>query len=221
MTRETTLQRHPGSTAAWLAEALRRAILRGELRDGQALPQDELAARFGVSKIPVREALVQLQAEGLVTLIPNRGAVVAALSAPEVMEIYAMRVALETLALRHAIPHLTQADFVRLDSLITIMDDERDPLGWSELNREFHALLYRPCQMPRLLDAIQSLHVSVQRYVVTYLARNNHHSEAQRQHRIIFRACRQRDVALATQRLAEHLEQAAEKIAALITPRQS
>ncbi len=215
---EALTQRSASSTAAWLAAELRRAIVRGELHDGQALPQDELAARFGVSKIPGREALVQLQAEGLVTLIPHRGATVAALSAPEVAEIYAMRIALETLALRHAVTNLTSADLVRLEGLITIMEDERDPLAWSELNREFHARLYAPCRMPRLLDAIQSLHVSVQRCVVAYLTQSNHHREAQHQHRLILRACRRRDVALATRQLSEHLQQAADNIAKLLTP---
>ncbi|MFN4294979.1 MAG: GntR family transcriptional regulator [Thermoflexales bacterium] len=204
------------ATSEWIAAALRQAILQGEYKGGQPLPQDEVAARFGVSKIPAREALLQLKAEGLVTFYPNRGAVVSELSADEVDEIYAMRIALETLALRRAIPNMTRADFVRLDGLITIMDDERDALKWSALNWEFHAALYRPCAMPRLLDAIRALHANVQRYVVIYLTSVDYHAEAQRQHRVILRACRRGNADLAADQLAKHLGQAAKKMTVLL-----
>lgn len=205
------------ATSEWIAEALRAAILQGDLRGGQALPQDEVAAQFGVSKIPMREALLQLRAEGLVTFYPNRGAVVSELSAEEVDEIYAMRIALETLALRRAIPGLTRADFVRLDGLITIMDDERAALKWSELNWEFHAALYAPCKMPRLLDQIRALHVNVQRYVVVYLAASDdYHAEAQRQHRVILKACQRGNADAAAEQLAKHLGQAATKMVKLL-----
>ena len=211
---------HPPATATseWIAAALRQAILRGEFKSGQPLPQDEIAARFGVSKIPAREALLQLKAEGLVRFYPNRGAVVAELSADEVNEIYAIRIALETLALRQALPKLTHADFVRLEGTIAIMDDERDPLRWSELNWEFHAALYQPCGMPRLLAHIRALHVNVQRYLVVYLASQEYHAEAQRQHRAILHTCRQGDVEAAVDQLAGHLAQAAEKMTRLLRP---
>ncbi|MDW8395441.1 MAG: GntR family transcriptional regulator, partial [Anaerolineae bacterium] len=205
-------------TAEWIAAELRREIVRGALKSGQPLPQDELAARFGVSKIPAREALFQLRAEGLVSFSPNRGAVVASLSADEVEEIYAMRIALETLALQRALPRLARADFVRLEGLITIMDDEQDPLRWSELNWEFHRLLYAPCKLPRLLDTIQSLHVNVQRYVVAYLSSVNYHAEAQQQHRAILHACQQGDAERATALLAAHLQQASDKMRDLLAP---
>lgn len=203
-------------TAEWIAAELRREIIRGTLKGGQPLPQDELAARFGVSKIPAREALFQLRAEGLVAFSPNRGAVVASLSADEVEEIYAMRIALETLALRRALPKLTRADFVRLEGLITIMDDEQDPLRWSELNWEFHHLLYAPCKLPRLLETIESLHVNVQRYVIAYLSNFNYHVEAQQQHRSILQACQQGDAEQAVALLAAHLQQASDKMCSLL-----
>lgn len=210
-------RRSAAVTSEWIAAAVRQAILKGELKSGQALPQDEIAAQFGVSKIPMREALLQLRAEGLVTFYPNRGAIVSALSADEVDEIYAMRIALETLALRRAVPNFTRAEFVRLDGLITIMDDERDALKWSELNWEFHAALYAPCRMPRLLDEIRALHVNVQRYVVVYLAASvDYHSKAQRQHRVILKACQRGNADAAADQLATHLRQAARKMTTLL-----
>ena len=216
LTNLTLIRPKAAATSEWIAAALRQAILQGEFKSGQALPQDEVAARFGVSKIPAREALLQLKAEGLVTFYPNRGAVVSELSAEEVDEIYAIRIALETLALRRAIPNMTRADFVRLDGLITIMDDERDALKWSELNWEFHAALYAPCRMPRLLDQIRALHTNVQRYVVIYLTSVDYHTEAQRQHRVILRACQRGNADVAANQLARHLGQAARKMSALL-----
>jgi DNA-binding GntR family transcriptional regulator len=204
------------NTPDWIAQTLRQAILCGDLKSGQPLPQDEIAARFGVSKIPAREALLQLRAEGLVTFYPNRGAIVSALSAEEVDEIYAMRIALETLALRRAIPKHEWADFVRLDGLITIMDDERDALKWSALNWEFHAALYAPCALPRLLESIRALHANVQRYVVVYLTSTDYHTEAQRQHRVILKACQRGNADAAADQLARHLSQAATKMRALL-----
>lgn len=200
------------ATPDWIAGELRRAILQGEFKSAQPLPQDEIAAQFGVSKIPIREALLQLRAEGLVTFYPNRGAVVSALSADEVDEIYAMRIALETLALRRATPNFDKAGVIRAESLITIMDAERNALKWSALNWEFHAALYQPCNMPRLFDSIRALHANVQRYVVNYLTSVDYHAEAQRQHRVILKAVQRGNADAAAEQLAKHLAQASKKM---------
>jgi DNA-binding GntR family transcriptional regulator len=205
------------NTPDWIAGVLRQAILQGEFKSGQPLPQDEIAAQFGVSKIPIREALLQLRAEGLVTFYPNRGAVVSALSSDEVNEIYAMRIALETLALRCAIPRFDKAGVIRAESLITIMDAEHNALKWSELNWEFHAALYSPCNMPRLLDAIRALHANVQRYVVNYLTSTDYHNEAQRQHRVILKAVQHGNADAAAEQLAKHLAQASTKMVAKLS----
>ena len=91
-------------------EGLRRAILAGEFAPGSQLRQDELAQRFGTSRIPVREALRQLEAEGLVSILPNRGATVSSLSLDEVLELMEIRIALECRALRMAIPNMVDTD---------------------------------------------------------------------------------------------------------------
>ena len=102
-----------GTTPEYIAAALRQAILQGRYVANQPLRQDRLADELGVSKVPLREALVQLRAEGLVAFKPNRGAVVTELSADEADEIFTMRVALEAKALEKAIPRLRSADFIR------------------------------------------------------------------------------------------------------------
>ena len=206
--------RTDGITAAdQIAQSLRDAILRGQLRGGEPLPQDELAAQFGASKIPAREALVQLQAEGLVQFTHNKGAVVTTLTAAGVREIYDMRIALEALALRRAIPNMGKPEFVRAGGLIEIMDDARDPLAWSRLNWEFHAALYAPCGMPRLLDTVRMLHANVTRYHVAFLTGVDYHAEAQRQHRVILRSCKAGDADRAAAQLARHMGVASRMIA--------
>ena len=102
------------STPDLIADALREAILRGIFQEGQSLRQDEIATQFGVSRIPVREALKQLEAEGLVTLHLNRGAIVSVLTAQEAQEICEIRSALEVKAIQLAIPKFRETDIEKL-----------------------------------------------------------------------------------------------------------
>src|SRR5277367_5524750 len=94
------------SLAAAVVERLRDKILHGELREGEQLRQDAIAAEFQISRIPVREALSHLAAEGLITIVANRGAVVSALSPDEIMQLFETRAVLECYMLRQAIPNL-------------------------------------------------------------------------------------------------------------------
>src|SRR5262245_14717010 len=147
-------QSPPLITNQSIADALRADILRVKLQDGQPLKQDEIAAQFGVSKIPVREALVQLKAEGLVNFYPNRGAFVSELSAAEADQIYVMRIALETAVLARAIPHLTVSHFKHAGEILAAIDHEENIAKWGELNWEFHATLYSPAGLPRVMDTL-------------------------------------------------------------------
>ena len=206
-----------------IAKVLRDDILHGVLQSNLPLRQDELAARFGVSKIPVREALQQLKAEGLVTFFPNRGAVVSTLSSAAVDEIYAMRIALETLALQRAIPHLTIADLTQAEALLEAIDRKAQAVHvaqWGELNWEFHALLYRPANLPRVMNWVQTLHTNVARYLVLNLISLDYQATSQREHHAILAACRQGDVAAATELLRQHLQAAADKLVAFLQQRE-
>jgi DNA-binding GntR family transcriptional regulator len=100
------------------AEELRRRILDGEFPEGFQLRQDALAAEFGISRIPIREALFQLEAEGLVIIHPHRGAIVSALSAAEVEEIYELRALLEPRLLASSAPKLTPEDYRAIDAIL-------------------------------------------------------------------------------------------------------
>ncbi len=207
------------SSADAIARALRAEIWQGILKSGQPLRQDELAGRFGVSKIPLREALFQLKAEGLVAFYPNRGAVVAELSPDEVEEIYFMRIALEDAALRRAIPKLTVADLLRGEQILADLDQEQNIGRWSDLNWEFHATLYAPAKMPRLMEWIKTLHNNIGRYLITYLAGMDYQRASQAEHRQILEACRRGDIQAASGHLQTHLRLASEQLVAFLSQR--
>jgi DNA-binding GntR family transcriptional regulator len=201
-------QTTPIITSQSIADALRVEILRGKLQGGQPLRQDELAAEFQVSKIPVREALVQLKAEGLVNFYPNRGAFVSELSAAEADEIYVMRIALEKAILVRAIPHLTVTHFKRAGEVLAAIDREENIAKWGELNWEFHAILYSPAELPRVMETLRTLHTGIARYLVLYLAGMDYQKKSQREHRALLRSCRAGDVEKAEVILEEHLRSA-------------
>ena len=206
----------PGSTPEYIAGALRNAILQGRYKANQPLRQDQIAEELGVSKVPVREALVQLKAEGLVTFMSNRGAVVTGLSAREVDEIFTMRIALETKALERAIANLRPVDFIRAKGVLEIIEEEEDRTQWSELNWEFHATLYQAAQMPRLLSTIHMLHNNVARYLIIYLDRLSAQDISQKEHWTIFNACRESDIDTANKQLTIHLRQASARLMAFL-----
>ncbi len=204
------------NTPELIAHHLRLAILRGELKSRQPLRQDKLAADLGVSKIPVREALAQLKAEGLVTYKSNRGAFVTALSPTEAREIYLMRMALEAIALEQALPKLGRRDFVLAHSALLSLDAEPDPARWAELNWEFHAALYAPAAMPHLLGTLQMLHVNVGRYLVLYLDRMAFQTQSQAEHYALLAACQAGDLTDAQTVLTAHLQAAADALIAYL-----
>jgi DNA-binding GntR family transcriptional regulator len=204
------------TTPGLVAEVLREAILRNVLAGGHRLRQDEIAAHLGVSRIPVREALRQLEAEGLVTFYPHRGAVVSALSYQEVQEIYEIRIPLEATALRLALPRLTRRDLERAEGILEAIDRETEVAKWSGLNREFHTVLYAPADRPRLLALINTLRTNVERYQRIYISLMQHKVHSQREHRQILAACRQRDVEAAVRALESHLGQAAQELVAYL-----
>src|SRR5215210_7340520 len=108
--------RRGSTTPDLIADSLREDILRGTIPAGQPLRQEELANRFGVSRLPVRDALLRLEAQGLVVVFPNRGAFVVSLSVDEVREIYDLRVLLEGDLVEHAVPRMTADDWRRIDA---------------------------------------------------------------------------------------------------------
>nr|WP_152750095.1 GntR family transcriptional regulator [Pseudomonas kitaguniensis] len=140
---------------AVIEETLRDAILDGRLPCGTAMRQQELASLFGVSRMPVREALRQLEAQSLLHVVTHKGAVVAPLIEDNSAETYALRMLLESEALRLSIPLLTDADIVEADAYINALEREKDYAEIGRLNRLFHMVLYRKAPNQRLLKLVE------------------------------------------------------------------
>src|SRR6267378_6772890 len=132
------------SLTSAVADKLRDQIIRGEIVEGSQLRQDAIAAQYQVSRIPVREALRQLEAEGLITIVPNRGAIVPALSPEDVEELFTIRALLEPELLKLSIPHLTQGDFQQAEGVLkefeTELELEEHMSKWGRLNWQFHSI---------------------------------------------------------------------------------
>ena len=196
-----------GSTPDAVREALRRAISAGEMAPGFQLRQDELAERFGTSRIPVREALRQLEAEGFVTFLPNRGAVVSDLSIDEVIELLEIRIALECHALRLAIPAMGDIDLDDAKEILRSYDEEPDPEKWGAFNWRFHKALYAPCNRPRLLAMIEANYGHVGRFTRALVSRATGKDRPQREHYQLLEFCRDGEVEKAVRLLREHIVQ--------------
>lgn len=196
-----------GSTPDTVREALRRAISAGELAPGIQLRQDELAEKFGTSRIPVREALRQLEAEGFVTFLPNRGAVVSDLSIDEVIELLEIRIALECHALRLAIPAMGDVDLDDAKAILRSYDEEPDPEKWGAFNWRFHKALYAPCNRPRLLAMIEANYGHVGRFTRALVSRATGKDRPQREHYQLLEFCRDGEIEKAARLLREHIVQ--------------
>jgi len=160
----------PGPASQRVADYLRDAILGGEIGPGQRVRQEEVAERFGASRLPVREALRMLEAEGLIEHETNKGARVPRLGMHEVDVIYQMRERLEPLALSESIPNLTEDDVRRLDHLQSQIETNSDVGRFLELDREFHLLTYSGCHIDQLTAMVTRLWNSTQHYRRAYVS---------------------------------------------------
>jgi DNA-binding GntR family transcriptional regulator len=187
-------------------ETLRESILSGDRAAGSRLNLDEIAEELGVSRMPVREALKQLEAEGLVTIYPHRGVEVSQLAIGEIEEIFEIRTLLEQKAVEKAIPNLSQSDLDEMKAILTRMDDILgDRAEWMELNTRFHNVMNAACGWPRLIEMINILRVNVDRYLRTYW-RVLGYEKPQAQHWALYKACCERDTEGAKVIVGEHFK---------------
>jgi DNA-binding GntR family transcriptional regulator len=195
-------------------DTIRKAILDGTLSAGTRLHQGQLATDLGVSTTPVREALRDLAAEGLIVFEPQRGAVVRGLRLEEVQEIYDLRMALDPLALRRSIDHLGPSVFDEAELLMEQMDAEDDTARWAQLNRQFHDLFIAPVAGTRLGHILSGLRDSASVYVGLSLeADPTQLGHASSEHRQFASACRARDIDSAVEITLTHLQATVDAIA--------
>jgi DNA-binding GntR family transcriptional regulator len=189
-------------------EALRDGILRGHYPEGEPLRQDAIAVELGVSRIPVREALRQLEAEGLVTFNPHRGAVVSTLSLDEIIELFELRAEIESDLLRRAMPSMTPATHKEVLEVLdryerALVDGE--VAVWGELNWEFHRRLYEPSGREFTLGIVAKLHQHSDRYLRMQLVLTHAETRARDEHREIAAAARRGDAKLGVKLMREHI----------------
>jgi DNA-binding GntR family transcriptional regulator len=152
-----------------IASELRSAVLSGEMRPGTRIRQELLAAQFGASRIPVRDALKQLENEGLVVLAPNRGAWIADVNSEESVEIYKIREAVEPLAIFESVPNLTDADIDSLDATVRELERVTTIEEYIQLDRAFHLRTYARARMSQLLAMIERFWNSTQHFRRTFV----------------------------------------------------
>lgn len=190
-----------------VANILRDEILSGRLEPGSRIRQEDLARQFEVSRIPVREALRQLESDGLITLRANSGAWVAKLDMKEFIEIYKIRERLEPLALRESISSLTEKQISRLGELQRLMSESTAVEEFLQMDREFHLLTYSAAGMTSLLEMIERFWNTTQHYrrMFTENAGNERRWIIDAEHRLLVDAILRRDVDEAERILLGHI----------------
>jgi DNA-binding GntR family transcriptional regulator len=194
--------------AAATAEELRRRILTGSFPAGYQLRQDALASEFGISRIPIREALLQLEAEGLIKIIPHRGAVVSELSIAEIEELFDLRALLEPWLLRASAPRLTAGDFGLLEAILDEYSHElrtNNVIRWGELNTKFHVMLYQHSNRPRTLTFVTALLQASDRHTRLQLTYTDGMQRAEEEHAQLVKLCAAKQFEAASKLLKGHI----------------
>ncbi|MBM7649861.1 DNA-binding GntR family transcriptional regulator [Bacillus ectoiniformans] len=183
------------TTLNYVTKSLRQAILDGTLKKEDRLIQEEWATRLNVSRMPIREALRQLQIEGLVRIEPHKGAVVTPITSEDIEEIYHTRSLLEGLAVEKSLPFLTRDDKEELKDILIKMEtlhlsDETND-EYIQLNNRFHKKLRKGCPWTRVHNMVENLGVSP--IAPSLLA--DYYQQTQREHRLIYEAVMRGDAA--------------------------
>ena len=193
-----------------LVETLRDEIVRGDFAPGQYLRLEEIAPRFEVSTTPVREALRELEAEGLVTIFPHKGAIVTKLSADELQDIYDIRATLEAMAARLAVPFVTEAILAELTFLVEQIEKYlSDVATLVKLNHQFHHTLYIASGRNHLCELIRILRYRTQHYLHVFIVESElrHTPRSQGEHQAILEACKCGDAEEAANITYHHVDQ--------------
>jgi DNA-binding GntR family transcriptional regulator len=191
-----------------IAQSLRERILNGEFKGGEPLAQAAIAAEYGCSRMPVREAFRQLESAGLIELKVHRGAVVTSLPTEQIMELFELRALLECDSLAHSIPRMTANDFAAAQAILVELGKaygQRDIQMWGALNWQFHCSLYKPARRPQSLVAISNINVQTDRYIRLHLLLTDTFAKAEEEHRQLLGLCIDGDVEQAVPFLRMHI----------------
>jgi DNA-binding GntR family transcriptional regulator len=204
------------SITGQIARALAQRIVAGVLLPGVPIRQDRVAEEFQASHVPVREAFRKLEAQGLVVSAPRRGVRVAPIDPAAVIEVTEMRAALETLALRYALPRLGEADIAAAAAAQAAGAASTEIAVWEAANRRFHRALTAPCALPRLMATIDDLHQVGARFLFATWKELRWQPRSEDEHRQIMIAVRKRNAKAAIAALSEHILAAGRALAAML-----
>ena len=195
-----------GATQEWVFQVLRSGIINGQLSGGTQLKQDEISAALNVSHIPVREALRRLEAQGLVTIHPNRGASVTRLTRDDLLDMMEVRATLAVMQLKKGAPLLTEADYARLDTIIAEQRGAKDLFSCEELNYEFHGMFSAHAENSFANLLMEIIHANTDRYMrAGFYSESETREISLRQHEQILAACRAGEYERACELLREHI----------------
>ena len=187
---------------------LRRAILRGELKPGERLMEIRLANKLGVSRTPIREAIRKLELEGLVLMVPRKGAEVAEITEKNLRDVLEVRCALEELAVQLACDRI---DPERMQQLLGAAAHFRDILGTADItelgeaDEAFHDVIFRATDNRRLIQLLNNLREQMYRYRIEYLKKKECYPQLLEEHAAIIQAIREHDKAKATEITVQHI----------------
>ncbi|MBC6463089.1 GntR family transcriptional regulator [Actinomadura sp. HBU206391] len=200
-----------GTAAERVTSSLRRLVLTGALPPGAQLSQSRIAADYGVSRIPVRDALQVLSSEGLVDL-GRSTAVVHGLSISELQELYELREAVEPMLTGLAVPSIGRAEVTQMTSLAEAMESPLSATDWLAANAKFHALAYSCADRPRMIELTDRLRRLTDRYIHLHVSVIGDTDHLHTEHRQILAAVRRGDAAAAAKLTRAHIATAHEFI---------
>ena len=189
-------------------QTLRQAILRGELEPGERLMEIQLANNLGVSRTPIREAIRKLELEGLVLMMPRRGAIVAEITEKSLKDVLEVRKALEELSVQLACERITEEEIEQLKDAAKNFEEAlktEDVTAFAEADVQFHDVIYFATQNQRLIQLLYNLREQMYRYRVEYLKRKEVHQTLLEEHDYIIQCLGKRDKEGATNAIGTHI----------------
>lgn len=202
---ETVDIRQAASAADIVYEALRKAIIEGDLAEGENLRQDQIASMFNTSRIPVREALSRLEQNGLIITQRYKGAVVAGLSIEEIAEIFEFRALVEAEVIRLAVPNMDRSTLALAGRHCEEFGREPNSARWGEINRNFHYSLYEAARRPYYLQIVRASLDRIDRYLRAQLTLTDGMARARREHQAILDACVEGNAEKAAELTRDHV----------------
>ena len=206
-----------GSLTAQVFHTLEQAILDGSFSPGESLTELRLSSELGVSRTPIREALRQLELEGLVRNIPNKGAIVIGISAKDIEDIYDIRISIEGLAARWAAQNATDEEIDEMRALVELQEyyvSRRDPFQVRQLDSAFHSRMYDSCRSRTLRHTLLLLHNYIRKARELSVRSEGRAAASVSEHRSIYEAIAARDSAAAETAAQEHIRRAKENVMA-------